>query len=280
MGLLDWFGAKGAPEEPWRKFARADIVEVTNADTGEMIEINPGNDDPTDAEGLFISFDYVDSQGQWTSRDVLCHQVFWNGGGVYVRGLCTMRESMRTFRVDRMESVRELRSGHLVSDHIAFFDKLAIYNEDAFDRRPAKAAKPKVDYSARHEARVAHRARAEEARDATLPGLKILAYLSLLDGGRSEAEARIEVAYVRERLAGVGLDGDADLVAEMAFLAQGLTPTRRSYVQAVGKIARDDDNLALIGRYALELARHDGAVDAVEREALNLLLATARKKRA
>lgn len=279
MGLLDWFGRKEEPEEPWRKFARANIVEVLNADTGEMIEIRPDNDDPGDAEGLLIGFDYVDAQGECTTRDVLCHQVFWNGGGVYVRGLCTMRESMRTFRVDRMENVRELRSGAPIADPEEFFDNLAIYDEDAFERRRKKEPAPRIDFTAKYEARALQKAREIEAREHTLPGLKILAYLSLLDGARSEMEARLEAAYVSERLAGIGFEGDRDLIAAMLFLGQGLTPTRRSYVQAVGKVARDDDHLALIGRYALDLARQDGHIDPVEREALNLLLATARKKR-
>ncbi len=76
MGILDWFGGRDAPEEPWRKFARADVVEVLNADTGDMIEIRPDHDDPDDAEGLLIGFDYVDAQGACTNRAVLCHQVF------------------------------------------------------------------------------------------------------------------------------------------------------------------------------------------------------------
>lgn len=279
MGILDWFGAKGAPEEPWRKFARADVVEVLNADTGDMIEIRPDHDNPDDAEGLLIGFDYVDAQGVCTNRAVLCHQVFRNGGFIYMRGLCTTRESMRTFRVDRMEKVIELRSGAIVLEHERFFYSLSHHDEDAFDRprtRTAKTPRPEWDEEAYRD-----RLRRESAaRAATLNGLKILAYLSLSDGERSEDEIRAELAYIRARLAASGLGEDADLVALCQFMAQGLTPTRRSYVTAIGKIANDGEHLALLARHAMEVVRTDGVIGPDEREALNLLLATARKKRA
>lgn len=273
MGLLDWFGKKDAPEEPWRKFARANVVEVVNTDTGDMIEIRPDNDDPNDAEGLLIGFDYVDAQGECTSRAVLCHQVFRNGDFIYVRGLCTTRESMRTFRTDRMERVVELRSGKVVPEHEAFFFGLSYYNEDAFDRRPRRAATDEED-----DYRLRLR-RESAARHATLPGLRILAYLGLSDGERSADERRVEEAYVRQRLAEAGLGDDAGLAEVCMFMAEGLAPTRRSYVTAIGKIANETEHLALVARCAMEVVRADGAIGPTEREALNVLLATARKKR-
>lgn len=273
MGLLNWLGFEA--DEPWRKLVRQRVVEAVDEDTGEIIEIVPRDDGADDAEGLLIEFDYLDANGRASHRTVFCYRSFRNRGYLYLHGYCCDRDAMRSFRTDRMEMVRFVRSRRSINP-ATFFDAFAEEDAEAFNHLR------EVRREERQEAEASYRARLQRekaARAATLDGLRVLAYLGLADGDRSDAERASEEAYVRARLSYLKLDCDVDVLAQIDAMSGGLAPTRRSFVTAVGRLAQDDAHLSLVWQHALALARADGISHEGENEALRLLLDVVKKKK-
>jgi hypothetical protein len=71
----------------------------------EDVELQIGQLDPNNIQGLLIDFRYVARDREMSRRSVLCSQCGWDGNRLYVRGYCAFREELRTFRVDRMADV-------------------------------------------------------------------------------------------------------------------------------------------------------------------------------
>src|SRR5436305_15121104 len=122
MAFADWIGAK---DEAWRRLADAQHVEAMDEDTGELVDIKPEQDDPTDIEGLLVRFGYTNAVGQWSRRAVLCRSCWVANDVLYVRGFCTIREALRTFRVDRMVDLEEVRSSRKIKDPHSYFEMYA-----------------------------------------------------------------------------------------------------------------------------------------------------------
>jgi hypothetical protein len=53
-----------------------------------------------------VLFDYVDREGEFTSREVEPMRVYFSGRDHYMEGHCLLREDTRTFRVSRMQNVQ------------------------------------------------------------------------------------------------------------------------------------------------------------------------------
>ncbi len=86
----------------------------------------------------------------------------------------------------------ELRSGAIVLEHERFFYGLSHHDEDAFDRpRTSKLPARREPVGMRRRTATASVVRGAGKGAVTLNGLKILAYLSLSDGERSEDEGRV-----------------------------------------------------------------------------------------
>lgn len=65
--------------------------------------------------GEHLSFSYVDSNGDYSEREVIFRKASSRNGVVYVDGICTSRSAPRTFRTDRMEGLCLSRTGEAVS---------------------------------------------------------------------------------------------------------------------------------------------------------------------
>ncbi len=65
----------------------------------ELIEGAIGNEQ-------VVLFDYVDREGEFTSREVEPMRVYFSGREHYMEGYCLLREDTRTFRVSRMRNVK------------------------------------------------------------------------------------------------------------------------------------------------------------------------------
>ena len=52
-----------------------------------------------------VSFKYIDSDGETTERNFTVHEFFYNNSRYYMYGHCHLRNEMRTFALDRVETV-------------------------------------------------------------------------------------------------------------------------------------------------------------------------------
>jgi len=52
-----------------------------------------------------VTFKYTDSDGETTERNVTLHEFFYNNSRYYMYGYCHLRNEMRTFALDRIETV-------------------------------------------------------------------------------------------------------------------------------------------------------------------------------
>lgn len=113
----------------WRHLIKDQPVGALDEDTGSIVNIKPGQDDPNDVEGLLVQFEYVDASGVESSRLILCERCWVAHDDVYVRGFCTAQKALRTFRTDRMRSLEEVRTKITIDDPTAYFSKFAEHEQ-------------------------------------------------------------------------------------------------------------------------------------------------------
>lgn len=270
MSFSEWFG--GA-KEPWRKLVDAKSVEVFDEGTGEVFHIPPEQPHPGHIEGLLVRFLYCDATGRSRRRLVLCRRCWASGNLLYINGFCAMVEAMRTFRVDRMTELEEVRTDRTIGNIDAYFRAYAELG-GSDDVRAARVvgserAAPKQDIE--HKAfrrHVEHR-----ARDACIAGLRVLAYVALTDDVLSEAERNIEMSFIESRLAMTGLDHDVHIAESLLATARALAVPLRSFTIAVNWVAKDQAYFALTLSCARLMARLDGITHPTEESALGRLVA-------
>lgn len=95
---------------PWLRLATRFPIRVFDDHSGKFVTLTPGQTDPGDVEGLVIDFRYTAADGEMTRRLLICWQCGRDNDRLYVRGYCPFREDLRTFRIDRMSDVIELRA--------------------------------------------------------------------------------------------------------------------------------------------------------------------------
>jgi len=102
-------------------------IRVFDEDIGEVITLTPGQTDPGSIEGVLIDFRYTSAEGEMTRRLLLCWECGRDNERIYVRGYCPFREDLRTFRVDRMRDVIEIRADRQlpVEDPLQYFSAFA-----------------------------------------------------------------------------------------------------------------------------------------------------------
>jgi hypothetical protein len=157
-----------------------------------------------------------------------------------------------------------MRSDASISDPIAYFERFV-----AADHAAEQAA---IDQAARaREAAVAQRQLAYNARTDCIAGLRILAYIALADGVRTEAESNIETSFVESRLAARGYKPDTTLTKAMVDIARGLAVPDSSFKTAVRAIKTEPAYGKLVLDCAERLAAVDGAINPTEQAALDRL---------
>jgi tellurite resistance protein len=219
-------------------------------------------------EGILVSFKYRDASDNPSRRMLLCWRCYEEYNALYVRGYCTLREALRTFRPDRMTSLRELRGGTSISDPVAYFEQFV--TADRAVGRAAADATAQATQAAR-EAAAARRQLAYNARTDCIAGLRILAYIALADGVRTEEERNIERSFVESRLALRGYKPDATLTDAMVDIAKGLAAPDSSFKTAVRAIKTEPAYGKLVLDCAERLAAVDGAINPTEQAALDRL---------
>lgn len=115
----------------------------------------------------------------------------------------------------------------------------------------------------------------DTARRCCVDGLRVLVYLSMVDGVRSPEEANIQASIIESRLAMTGIDRDPALLVMLTDLTATLAPTKSSMARSVNIVAKDPDYLRLIYGAAVLIADFDDTVDASEAEVMKRLVAAA-----
>lgn len=282
ISLASWFGGKA---EGWRKVADQERIEVIDEDTGELIGIRPAQDDPTDIEGLLLRFRYTDASGNHSRRVVLCHQCWREAGMTYVRGQCTVRNALRTFRIDRMTDVFEVRSRRKVGDLKGYFRgyaKGAALADDGFSNDGIDLPEVSVSFHkpslAEIEVQAFRQHTQYRARKDCIAGLRVIAYIALSDDIRSDEERNVEISFIESRLAMCGYEHDPHMTEELVAVAAALAVPPGSLTRAVNSVAEDEGYFALVLSSARQLADVDGSTDSIEAEALSKLIAAGVKR--
>lgn len=102
-------------------------LDAVDEDTGEVFTIRTAQENPRKVEGVLVSFSYSDVAGEVTRRAVLCWRTWTAHGEYYLRGLCFLRRSLRTFRIDRMTDLQNARTGGVIANPTAFFAEFIPY---------------------------------------------------------------------------------------------------------------------------------------------------------
>jgi len=282
IDLGAWFGGKS---EAWRKLADRQPVEAIDEDTGEIIDIRPSQDDPTDIEGLLLRFRYTNANGHFSRRVVLCHQCWVEGRQIYIRGKCTMREALRTFRIDRMTDVFEVRSRRKVGDLKSYFRSYALppdLSDDGFPSDDIDIPEVRLTFHkpslAEIEAQAFRQHTQHRARKDCIAGLRVLAYVALADDIRSDAERNVEISFLESRLAMCGYDHDPEMTNALVEVAAALAVPPGSFTRAVNVVAEDQSYYLLVLSAARLLADLDGNVDSIETRAIQKLISAGTAK--
>lgn len=289
---MSWFHWAGGEEEPWRRLIKNTPVEAVDEDSGELVDIRPTQDDPNHVEGLLIGFRYTDAVGNKSKRVILCRRCWLVRSDMYVQGFCTLREALRTFRVDQMTDVEEVRTKHKISDPVAYFAHYADREEDVHYTSERTGFNVSGDPQTHSNTRTnqnlvgvtpeqvenwtIQKQRNLRAREACLDGMRVLTYLALADDIVTDEEKNIEQSYVESRLAMCGFDHDERIVINMMEVARVLAVPSRSFTRALNVISQDRPHLKLILDSATRIAQTAPSLDKIERKALQQILDAAR----
>jgi hypothetical protein len=286
---VSWLHWAGGEEEPWRRLVKGAPVEALDEDSGELIDIKPTQDDPNDVEGLLIDFRYTDAVGNKSKRIILCRRCWLVHGDMYIQGYCTLREALRTFRIDQMTNVEEVRTKRRIADPLQYFARYADHEDEAnytsertgfrvsgISRASSNAqtySRP-LAIAPQAENWVVEKQLGLRAREVCIDGMRVLAYLILADGIVSEGENNIEQSYFETRLAMCGFDNDERMVASLMEIARVLTVPSRSFTRALNAIRRDQAHFKLILDAATCIAEMVPVLNGMERKALRQILDT------
>lgn len=113
--------------------------------------------------------------------------------------------------------------------------------------------------------------REDRARNACVDGLRVLAYLTLVDGVRAPNEHNIEISVIESRLIVAGFDRDPDILAMLAEQAAALSVTKTAMTRSVNRLAKDEAYFRLVYDAANTIAGFDGSTDKGEAEVLDRL---------
>jgi len=244
-GVAGWFEKRG---------------EIPLAPPARLREYAPLADDPDRSEGGFApdgvrgvacALEYCDSHGWVSTRLIRCLGIDVRTPAT-LRAYCHVRETTRTFRVDRIISIADFRSGAILSGeaHLAL---LAPYL-------------PEHDEDARV---VAMRA----FQRATKDGVFALLHIAMPDGRLGEKPRGIVLDYVRAEAAAV--DCPLPAAESVELWVDNLSPPLDGVVSAVGSLLAEKDKFARVLPWLLKIVRSQETF-AIQEDAIRDLIAEVR----
>ena len=117
----------------------------------------------------------------------------------------------------------------------------------------------------------------DRARLCCHDGLRVLAYLTTIDGLRSPDEHNLEISVIESRLIAGGFERDAELLAMLSEQAAALSVGKAAMTRSVNALAKDESYFRLVYDAAGQIAGLDGQLDAKESEVFDRLLKAGRQ---
>jgi hypothetical protein len=198
---------------------------------------------PIETSGRMLVIEYSDSKGALSCRRITFRRIEHlpstnDDGRYYLIGWCHERRALRSFRVDRLLSLMDGRTGEIFEP---IESGIELLSEAGFVSRSAPARAP-----------------TRSARSLLRDGLKILTFLARCDGAAHPSEMEIIADYCRERAAQVGLGVDGSIIEGILDEADRLYPDTDTFLDAAERAFRDQANGTLLISKARALIIADG----------------------
>jgi hypothetical protein len=186
---------------------------------------------------LLFDLVYGDSAGEVTERRVLFSGASRSyEGHQCLTAYCHLRRADRVFRSDRMISCAVAKTGQVIHDPVAYFNRFPARNAGA---GPGQAS-------------VMGKAR---------PGLKVLMWIARADNDCSEAEAGQLLDYVKKRDGMAGRKSEAWSEGVMRLALLGFRPVQDEAAGALARMSASGAERALVEKYARKMVRANGKED-------------------
>jgi hypothetical protein len=244
-GVSGWFEARG---------------EIPLLRPPGLREYGPLSDDPDrpdedfsaeDVRGVAFALEYCDSRGWVSTRTIRCLGLDLRGPA-HLKAFCSVRGTTRTFRVDRIISIAELRSGRILSGE-AHIDLLAPYLAHPVDHRVAPL---------------------RELQSMTRNGVFALLQLAMPEGRLHDKARDIVLAYVKSEAEAAGRPlppaGLIDLWID------NLAPPLDAVVAAVNQLLAEKEQFVRLLPWLLKVMRTRDDF-AVQEESVRELIAEVRQ---
>jgi hypothetical protein len=245
-GVVGWFEQRGEipllPPPGLREYAP--LVD------------DPDRFDPESAvstiSGVAFGIEYCDSHGWASTRTIRClsinplHPAF-------VTAYCHVRDEIHTFRVDRIISLIDLRSGRMVSGdgHIAL---LAPYLPEDESRLYLK---PLI-----------------RVQEATRDGVLALLHIAMMDGRLGDAAREVVIGYIRQEAEASGRTLPSIGLIELWI--DNLAPSFDAVSRAIEALLGEKDKFVRLLPWLLKVVRtQDGFIE--QEEAVRELIAAVRQ---
>lgn len=202
--------------------------------------------------GVAFGVEYCDSHGWMSTRTLRCLAINPHHPA-YLTAYCHVREKVQTFRVDRIISVIDLRSGRVVSsdEHLAL---LAPYMPDAGSRSYLRQL-------------IAF-------QEATRKGVFALLQLAMADGRLGDETRDVVMGYVTAEAKAVGCSLPSMDLVELWI--DNLAPPLDAVVAAVADLLGEKDKFARLLPWLLKVMRNQDSF-AVQEESARELIAEVRE---
>jgi hypothetical protein len=243
-GVAGWFEARG---------------EIPLVRPAGLRDYGPLADDPEPPEadfsdtairGVAFALEYCDSRGWMSTRTIRCLGLHRRGPPC-IKAFCSVREAARSFRVDRIISIMDLRSGGLLPGD-AHVELLAPYVAHPQSTDPSTAELIEVHKVARN-------------------GVFALLQLAMADGTLGNRERAIVLDYVRAEAAAAGCPLPASQSVELWI--DNLAPPLDSVVGAVNELLAEKDKFVRLLPWLLKLLRVQDDFAAQEESVRELIAA-------
>lgn len=240
-GVAGWFEARG---------------EVPLVAPARLREYGPLSDDPDRADedfsngavrGVAFALEYCDSRGWVSTRTIRCLGLDPNAP-MCLKAFCNVRGTSRTFRIDRIISIVDLRSGRILAgdEHVAL---LAPYLQDA-STDPATEAMRDLQ-------RVAQ------------DGVFALLQLAMTDGALGEKAREIVLDYVKAEAETAQIP--LPQAERVELWIDNLAPPLDCVVDAVHRLLGEKDKFVRLLPWLLKLVRSRDDFAAQEQSVRDLI---------
>ncbi|TDT94896.1 WYL domain-containing protein [Azorhizobium sp. AG788] len=249
-------------------------------DAGDMI-VGEIEEDVAQA-GMVLHFRYIASDGEETERQVYIYRVEMRPNGLVLLAFCFMRDAVRAFRVDRIRSLMNGRTGEFIDDPVAFLSVIAQQVEAP--KRPERAPSLRVPKIAMKpareiEVRVPRLTSADYARvrDVVRPACIALMSMARADGTLHDAEIEIVADLVYEAARHLGMDVPRESLAALISEMTGLSPSGNLVTRAMRALREPDAFPLDLPARLTRMARADGLATEEELAAFRLMITTLKR---